>query len=57
MSFHDSVLKNLTWKFRYFTGNTHDANGNPEFQRGRTSLGDAVDGVIKIVTVAVSLAS
>lgn len=40
---------------RYFTGNTHDANGNVEFQRGHTDLGDAVDGVIKIVTVAVTI--
>ncbi|XP_022149628.1 calcium-transporting ATPase 9, plasma membrane-type isoform X2 [Momordica charantia] len=40
---------------RYFTGNTSDANGNPEFQRGHTSLGDAVDAVIKIVTVAVTI--
>uniref|UniRef100_A0A0A0K7J1 Calcium-transporting ATPase n=1 Tax=Cucumis sativus TaxID=3659 RepID=A0A0A0K7J1_CUCSA len=40
---------------RYFTGNTHDANGNPQFQRGHTSLGDAVNGVIKIVTVAVTI--
>ncbi|KAG7025942.1 Calcium-transporting ATPase 9, plasma membrane-type, partial [Cucurbita argyrosperma subsp. argyrosperma] len=40
---------------RYFTGNTHDANGNIEFQRGHTSLGDAVNGVIRIVTVAVTI--
>lgn len=39
---------------RYFTGNTRSPNGKVEFQGGETSLGDAVDGVIKIFTIAVS---
>ncbi|KAF5461682.1 hypothetical protein F2P56_017761 [Juglans regia] len=40
---------------RYFTGHTKDTNGNKQFQAGTTKLGDAVDGAIKIVTVAVTI--
>lgn len=39
---------------RYFTGNTKASDGKVEFKGGVTSLGDAVDGVIKIFTIAVS---
>jgi Ca2+-transporting ATPase len=39
---------------RYFSGHTNDLDGNPEFVAGRTSISDAVDGVIKIFTIAVS---
>ncbi|TXG69533.1 hypothetical protein EZV62_004468 [Acer yangbiense] len=38
---------------RFFTGNTSKPDGSPQFVKGRTSIGDAVDGVIKIVTIAV----
>ncbi|KAG7966063.1 hypothetical protein I3843_08G031400 [Carya illinoinensis] len=40
---------------RYFTGHTKDTNGNKQFQAGKTKLGDAIDGAIKIVTVAVTI--
>lgn len=38
---------------RYFTGHTTDTNGNVQFKAGTTKVGDAVDGAIKILTVAV----
>ncbi|XP_057967927.1 calcium-transporting ATPase 9, plasma membrane-type isoform X2 [Malania oleifera] len=40
---------------RYFTGNTNNPEGNPQFIRGQTTVSDAVDGVIKIVTIAVTI--
>ncbi|XP_047342748.1 calcium-transporting ATPase 9, plasma membrane-type-like [Impatiens glandulifera] len=40
---------------RFFTGNSRDDNGNVEFIRGKTSIGDAVDGAIKIITIAVTI--
>ncbi|KAL9224728.1 hypothetical protein vseg_000737 [Gypsophila vaccaria] len=40
---------------RYFTGNTKEAIGMPQFKAGETSASKAVDGVIKIVTVAVTI--
>ncbi|KAI3801602.1 hypothetical protein L1987_29711 [Smallanthus sonchifolius] len=40
---------------RFFTGHTKDEKDNVEFIAGKTSLGDAVDGAIKIFTVAVTI--
>ncbi|MFS7944541.1 putative P-type Ca(2+) transporter [Helianthus anomalus] len=40
---------------RFFTGHTEDAEGRPEFVAGKTKVGDAVDGAIKIFTVAVTI--
>uniref|UniRef100_A0A7N2KYS6 Calcium-transporting ATPase n=1 Tax=Quercus lobata TaxID=97700 RepID=A0A7N2KYS6_QUELO len=40
---------------RYFTGHTKDANGNILFTAGKTKLSPAIDGAIKIVTVAVTI--
>ncbi|KAI9122748.1 hypothetical protein K1719_005637 [Acacia pycnantha] len=40
---------------RYFSGHTRDANGNVEFKAGKTKVGDAINGAIKIVTVAVTI--
>ncbi|KAL4652717.1 hypothetical protein ACB092_01G251500 [Castanea dentata] len=40
---------------RYFTGHTKDANGNVLFTAGKTKLSPAIDGAIKIVTVAVTI--
>ncbi|KAG6725804.1 hypothetical protein I3843_02G038800 [Carya illinoinensis] len=40
---------------RYFTGHTKDSNGNAQFVRGKTSISDAVDEVIKIFTIAVTI--
>ena len=39
---------------RYFTGNTKNHDGKTQFIKGQTSVSDAVDGVIKIFTIAVS---
>ncbi|XP_035538880.1 calcium-transporting ATPase 10, plasma membrane-type-like [Juglans regia] len=40
---------------RYFTGHTKTTNGTVQFKAGKTKLGDAIDGAIKIVTVAVTI--
>lgn len=48
---HDLIKFNVR---RYFTGHSKNADGTVQFVKGRTSVSDAVDGVIKIVTVAVS---
>ncbi|ESW10749.1 hypothetical protein PHAVU_009G234600 [Phaseolus vulgaris] len=40
---------------RYFSGHTENADGSPQFKAGKTKVGDAVDGAIKIVTVAVTI--
>ncbi|KAG8639700.1 hypothetical protein MANES_14G162600v8 [Manihot esculenta] len=40
---------------RFFTGHTKNTNGTPQFKAGKTSVGDAVDGAIKILTVAVTI--
>ncbi|KAF5804821.1 putative P-type Ca(2+) transporter [Helianthus annuus] len=40
---------------RYFTGHTKDEEDKVEFIAGKTSTGDAVDGAIKIFTVAVTI--
>ncbi|RVW31869.1 Calcium-transporting ATPase 8, plasma membrane-type [Vitis vinifera] len=40
---------------RYFTGHTRDSDGTVQFKRGVTSFGDAVDDVIKIITIAVTI--
>lgn len=40
---------------RFFTGHSKDDNNNVEFIAGKTSVGDAVDGAIKIFTVAVCI--
>nr|GMD00329.1 calcium-transporting ATPase 10, plasma membrane-type-like [Ipomoea batatas] len=36
---------------RFFTGHTK----NPHFKAGQTKVGDAVDGAIKIFTIAVTI--
>ncbi|XP_027187299.1 calcium-transporting ATPase 9, plasma membrane-type-like isoform X2 [Cicer arietinum] len=40
---------------RYFSGNTKDLDGKVQFVAGETSISDAVDGVIKIFTIAVTI--
>ncbi|KAK4762027.1 hypothetical protein SAY87_029911 [Trapa incisa] len=40
---------------RYFTGHTKNSDGTVQFKAGTTSLSDAIDGAIKIVTVAVTI--
>lgn len=38
---------------RYFSGHTKNADGSVQFIAGKTRVGDAIDGVIKIFTIAV----
>ncbi|XP_019197914.1 PREDICTED: calcium-transporting ATPase 9, plasma membrane-type-like [Ipomoea nil] len=40
---------------RFFTGHTKNPDGTVQFKAGRTRVGDAVDGAIKIFTVAVTI--
>ncbi|XP_074280695.1 calcium-transporting ATPase 10, plasma membrane-type-like [Silene latifolia] len=40
---------------RYFTGHTKETVAMPRFKAGKTSFSHAIDGVIKIVTVAVTI--
>ncbi|TKY64678.1 Calcium-transporting ATPase 9 [Spatholobus suberectus] len=40
---------------RYFSGHTKDVHGNVQFVAGTTSVSNAVDGVIKIFTIAVTI--
>ncbi|KAE9587701.1 putative calcium-transporting ATPase [Lupinus albus] len=40
---------------RYFSGHTKNPDGSVQFKAGKTKVGDAVDGAIKIVTVAVTI--
>ncbi|XP_054784018.1 calcium-transporting ATPase 9, plasma membrane-type-like isoform X1 [Prosopis cineraria] len=40
---------------RYFSGNTKDLNGNVQFVAGQTSISSAIDGVVKIFTIAVTI--
>ncbi|XP_059637474.1 calcium-transporting ATPase 10, plasma membrane-type-like [Cornus florida] len=40
---------------RYFTGHTKNPDGSVPFTPGQTKFGDAIDGAIKIFTVAVTI--
>ncbi|KAK7262036.1 hypothetical protein RIF29_28364 [Crotalaria pallida] len=40
---------------RYFSGNTKDLEGEVQFVAGKTSISDAIDDVIKIFTIAVTI--
>ncbi|XP_038717583.1 calcium-transporting ATPase 9, plasma membrane-type-like isoform X2 [Tripterygium wilfordii] len=40
---------------RYFTGNTKNSDGTVQFIKGKTSVSNAIDGVIKIFTIAVTI--
>ncbi|KAH8481536.1 hypothetical protein H0E87_029128, partial [Populus deltoides] len=40
---------------RYFTGHTKNFDGSPEFVAGKTKIGKAVNGAVKILTVAVTI--
>jgi hypothetical protein len=39
--------------YRYFTGHTKNPDGSVQFIAGKTRFGDALNGVIKIATIAV----
>ncbi|KAG4942503.1 hypothetical protein JHK85_047149 [Glycine max] len=40
---------------RYFSGHTRNPDGSVQFIAGKTKVGDAIDGVIKIFTIAVTI--
>ncbi|GKV00338.1 hypothetical protein SLEP1_g13042 [Rubroshorea leprosula] len=40
---------------RYFTGHEKNADGTAQFIAGQTKVGEAIDGVIKIITIAVAI--
>ncbi|KAK3026285.1 hypothetical protein RJ639_041234 [Escallonia herrerae] len=40
---------------RYFTGHTLNPDGNKQFNAGKTKLSDAINGAVKIFTVAVTI--
>eukprot|EP01018_Ginkgo_biloba_P009434 Gb_19088 [translate_table: standard] len=40
---------------RYFTGNTDDDNGHQAFVAGQTKASEAVDGVVDIIAIAVTI--
>ncbi|CAK9156471.1 unnamed protein product [Ilex paraguariensis] len=40
---------------RFFTGNSRNPDGTVQFFRRKTSIGETVDGVIKIITAAVTI--
>nr|KYP68910.1 Calcium-transporting ATPase 8, plasma membrane-type [Cajanus cajan] len=40
---------------RYFSRHTKNSDGSAQFTAGKTKVGDAIDGAIKIVTVAVTI--
>ncbi|KAL0915702.1 hypothetical protein M5K25_016140 [Dendrobium thyrsiflorum] len=40
---------------RFFTGHTKNPNGSVQFVKGHTSVKDAIDGAVKILTVAVTI--
>ncbi|KAI9084488.1 hypothetical protein K1719_033476 [Acacia pycnantha] len=40
---------------RYFSGNKKDENGNVEFVPGQTSISSAIDGVVEVFTIAVTI--
>ncbi|KAM7262181.1 hypothetical protein ACFE04_021258 [Oxalis oulophora] len=40
---------------RYFTGHSVDDNGNQKFKAGHTSFSHAIDGFIRILTIAVTI--
>ncbi|KAI7751632.1 hypothetical protein M8C21_007651 [Ambrosia artemisiifolia] len=50
-----AILVLVVLLIRYFTGNTKDTDETARFIAGKTSLGDAVDGAIKIFTVAMTV--
>jgi len=40
---------------RYFTGNTTNPDGTSQFTKGKTSVKAALNGAVKILTVAVCI--
>ncbi|KAF7804712.1 Calcium-transporting ATPase 12, plasma membrane-type [Senna tora] len=45
----------LVLLIRYFTGNTHDENGNKEFNGSKTDINDVFNEVVHIISAAVTI--
>ncbi|KAG8651739.1 hypothetical protein MANES_06G017700v8 [Manihot esculenta] len=50
-----ALLVLVVLMIRFFTGHGKDPDGKIRFKAGKTSVSDAVDGAIKILTVAVTI--
>ncbi|KAL3528503.1 hypothetical protein ACH5RR_007825 [Cinchona calisaya] len=50
-----ALLVLLVLLFRFFTGHSKNPDGTIQFVRGKTSISKTVDGVIKIITAAVTI--
>ncbi|XP_027122620.1 calcium-transporting ATPase 9, plasma membrane-type-like [Coffea arabica] len=50
-----ALLVLLVLLTRFFTGHSRNLDGTTQFVRGKTSIGETVDGVIKIITAAVTI--
>ncbi|XP_028114250.1 calcium-transporting ATPase 10, plasma membrane-type-like isoform X3 [Camellia sinensis] len=50
-----AIVVLLVLLIRYFTGHTKNTDGTPQFTAGQTKFSTAIDGVIKIFTVAVTI--
>ncbi|CAI0442213.1 unnamed protein product [Linum tenue] len=48
-----AVLVLVVLLARFFTGHTKDADGSVQFVKGHTKFSTALDGVVKIITIAV----
>ncbi|XAR63716.1 Calcium-transporting ATPase [Bertholletia excelsa] len=48
-----AVVALIVLSIRYFTAHTYNEDGSPQFQAGKTKFSTAIDGAIKIFTVAV----
>lgn len=50
-----ALLVLIVLMIRFFTGHTYNPDGSPQFTAGKTKVGKAVDGAIKIFTIAVTI--
>lgn len=50
-----AVLVLIVLVIRYFSGHSYDPEGRRQFKAGTTKVGTAIDGAIKIFTVAVTI--
>ncbi|KAH0652034.1 hypothetical protein KY284_031946 [Solanum tuberosum] len=50
-----ALLVLIVLMIRFFTGHTYNPDGTPQFTAGKTKVGKAVDGAIKIFTIAVTI--
>jgi Ca2+-transporting ATPase len=50
-----AVVVFLILMVRFFTGHTEDSNGKPMFTAGKTKVGEAFNGIVKIFAIAVTI--